>query len=273
MLAVGIMASLAKCNPGPGEGLKFNLQQGKTYHYSTRYTVKQNEGSSIISDITDKFSMEVVNTSTNSKKLKVTYKDFIVSISEDSTLNTTGQKLPRGFSTVAESLVNAIFSSLKGKSFFITVNDYGKLVEVSGLNELLKPILDTMQFPMGGNDAAKQMILSGLGTRMIVGTFIQGFDIFPNRVVNIGDSWENEIAFNAMVPIAAKTVFTLKAQKGNELTIDGKSLLQDNNRKGEVISTYIVDARTGLVKDATIRTQFGIPVVLSSTGRITGTEE
>ena len=33
MLAVGIMASLAKCNPGPGEGLKFNLQQGKTYHY------------------------------------------------------------------------------------------------------------------------------------------------------------------------------------------------------------------------------------------------
>jgi hypothetical protein len=271
-VVVIILFLVGNCNLPSKEGLRFNLQTGKTYEFKTSYLVTRGFENKILSNISNQYSIEVMEKSGNISTLKVTYDDFFMGSVTD-TLENEPDTSHQKESFDPGSLLNSIYRSLKGKSFYMVVNAVGNVVEVRGLKELLMPVIDTLPIPLKMKEMGKQMFTSDFGVGLIAKTFSQGFDIFPNKPVKTGDSWEKEIQLNGLIPISANTVYTVKEIKNGQVKLDAKSLLENNNRKGEVISTYLVDMDTGLILDATMNTKFGIPVMVSSTARITGREK
>ena len=272
VLLLVLIIQLFSCNSSDEKGLRFNLQKGKVYEYHSSFRVRQVEGDSLMSDVSNSYTVEVLDESAGIKTIRVNYKDFKVSMEMDQFRNDTSKRLKKEFSSMAQDMFNNVLVALKNKSILLKVNPMGKVISVEGLTEIIKPVLDTMTIPPLAKSMSIQLMQSEMGKKMVAGIFSQGFEIFPNREVKLGDSWEKDIQLNGMLPISANTVFTVKAIEGNKITLDAKSLLNNNNRKGEVLSTYLVDSRSGLVLEAQIKTMFGIPPRINSEGTITGRE-
>ncbi len=267
-----LMLLFTSCNNKEAGGLRFNLQKGKIYEYQTNFKMKQVEGDSLVSDVSSSYSMEVLDETSGIKTIRVSYKDFLISMEAGSQVNDSIKMERKDFTSMAQDLFNTAFKAMKDKSIVIRVNAKGKITEVEGLTEIIKPILDTMSISPMARTMGLQIMQSDMGKKMIAGAFSQGFEIFPNKEVKLGDTWEREIQLNGLLPISTNTVFTVQAIEGNKVTLDAKSLLTNNNRKGEVLSTYLVDSRTGLVLEARIRTMFGVPPMVRSEGIIKGKE-
>ncbi len=272
LLLLILFVQLLSCNRKESDGLRFNLQKGKVYEYQANFKVRQVEGDSLFSDMTNSYTLEVMDESDGIKTIRVHYRDFTISLESPKLENDTSKKLKKDLSLMLEGVFNDVLKAMKGKSMLMKVNPMGKVVSVEGLTEIIKPVIDTMNIPPMAKTVSMQMMQSDFGKKMLAGVFSQGFEIFPNKEVKVGDTWEKEMQLNGMLPISANTIFTVNSIKGNHVTLDAKSLLNNNNRKGEVLSTYRVDSRTGLVLEARTRTIFGVPPMVMSEGIITGKE-
>jgi Family of unknown function (DUF6263) len=255
--------------------LKFNFRKGKVYDYVLNFDVNsEREGKKRNNTMKWNYNMEVVDEKKNIRTIKTTYKRIEMAMD----LFGTGQKTE--FSSEKEvdpmnflEFPSKMFAALKGKSFMMQVNEKGEIISVSGLDKIGEALVSAVNLP----DEMKQKMLQGFKGQFsedaVKQMFSQSFNIFPNKFVSIGDSWQKRTASSAPIDLEATTTYTVKNIKNNLIYLTSNSKLRgDNNSTGTETGKLIVDAKTGLVTEASFEQKLNGKVQINSKSTIRGKE-
>jgi hypothetical protein len=260
---------------------RFNLQKGKTYEYNMDYDMEQNmQDQEINTNLKGNYTLDVTADDGNIKTLKTTYQRIAMNVampgrtmSIDSDKADTASK---GEINDPGQLMNAMFSALKGKSFMMKVDKEGKVLEVTGLNELAQAMVSSMNLKPEMRSMAQQAFSQQFNEQSVKDMFSQSFNIFPNKPVKAGDTWEKSFSGSATLPIQMTTNYTVKSIDGDFVILDSRSNLNfgdDNKMSGTQSGTMKVNAKTGLVEDGTFEQKVTGNMSMSTKGRITGKEK
>lgn len=247
------LLGLCGCGTDRESSFQFNLQPGKVYTFTRQYSIRQN-GNALVSDATTSYLIEVTGMKDGVRTLKLTCQAH--------DLRSPSQNTSGDFS-------NTLYGALGNKSFYMKVDRNGKIVDVNGLKELIFPVLDTIPMP----DATKvrvRQVFDSLGERLMAKSFTQGFDIFPNKPIAPGDTWQKEMQQDGIVPINFNISYTVQDIRDRKVYLRVKALKSDNDQKGELLGNYVVDQDTGLILEADIATQLGNPVMISTQEKLIG---
>ena len=255
--------------------LKFNFQKGKKFDYVLNFDVNvEREGKKRNNTMKWNYNMEVVDEKNKIKTIKTTYKRIDMAMD----LPGTGQKTE--FSSDKEvdpmnfmEFPSKMFAALKGKSFLMQVNEKGEILSVSGLDKIGEAMVNAVNLP----DEMKQKMLQGFKQQFsedaVKQMFSQSFNIFPNKLVSIGDSWRKTSASSAPINLEAATTYTVKNIKNNLVYLTSNSKLKgDNDATGTETGKLIVDSKTGLVTEASFEQRLNGKVQINSRSTIRGKE-
>lgn len=259
---------------------QFNLQKGKAYEYEMDFDMKQEvPGQNINTNMKSDYVMEVIGDDGNVKTLKTTYERFAMNvempgrtISADSD---NADSATAGEINDPSQLMNAMFSALKGKSFIIKVDKEGKVTEVTGLEQIADAMVNSMNVKQEMKPMVRQAFTQQFNEQNIKEIFSQSFNIFPNKPVKVGDSWEKKMSGTSSMPMDVTTTYTVKSIEGDIVNLEAKSKMNFTggaNMSGEQTGTMKVNAKTGLVVDATFDQKMEGQMKMTTKGKITGKE-
>ena len=278
--AIMVCASCSN-NKNDTADFRFNLQKGKTYEYNMDYDMEQNmQDQEINTNLKGNYTLDVTADDGNIKTLKTTYQRIAMNVAMPGrTMSIDSDKVDtasKGEINDPGQLMNAMFSALKGKSFMMKVDKEGKVLEVSGLTELAQAMVSSMNLKPEMRSMAQQAFSQQFNEQSVKDMFSQSFNIFPNKPVKAGDTWEKSFSGSATLPIQMTTNYTVKSIDGDFVILDSKSNLNfgdDNKMSGTQSGTMKVNAKTGLVEDGTFEQKVTGNMSMSTKGRITGKEK
>jgi len=261
--------------------LAFNLQKGKTYDYSMDYDMEQEvQGQEINTKLKGSYDIGVTEDDGKVKTLKVTYNRIAMNVAMPGTnMEIDSEKADtsnKGEINDPGQLMNSMFGALKGKSFFMKVDKEGQVLEVTGLDDIAQAMIGSMNIKEEMKPMAQQAFAQQFNEQSIKDMFSQSFNIFPNKEIKVGDTWEKSISGTAAMPISMKTTYTVKSIDGNTVTLNSDSNLDlgaDSQMTGNQTGTLKVNAKTGLVEDASFEQKITGQMSMTTKGRITGKEK
>jgi hypothetical protein len=265
---------------GASTNFQFNLQKGKSYEYAMDFDMKQEmSGQNINTNMKSDYIMEVIGDDGNVKTLKTTYKRFAMNIAmANKTIKAdsdNSDSVATGEITDPGQMMNAMFSALKGKSFIIKVDKEGKVTEVTGLQQIADAMVSSMKVKEEMKPMVRQAFTQQFNEENIKELFSQSFNIFPNKPVKVGDSWEKKLSGTSLMPMDMTTTYTVKSIGGNLVTLDAKSNMKftgGTNLSGEQIGRMKVNAKTGLVETAEYEQKMDGQMKMTTKATITGKE-
>ena len=169
------------------------------------------------------------------------------------------------------SMFRKMFSSMIGKSFKMTITQKGEVKNLTGLTEML----DAMIAGMPGTEEEKikirQQVSQSFNSDQVAQTFSQGFTIYPDKPVKVGDSWtkNNTMGISGMKS-ATNITYTVKEVKSDEVIVDLKGTIisakEENAKdssatattkpqmdlKGDEVGSMTINRSTGLPSSSTI---------------------
>lgn len=245
--------------------MKFNLEKGKGYDYEMTTNIDQEVmGQTISMDLSAYYSMNVDDDNGNEKTISSTFDRMKVNMDMGPMkidVDTDNPIKPTGDTTneinKAMSMLNKLFGSIKGKQFKMKVNAEGKVLEVTGFQEMAESIVNSMGEEMGENEKQqmKQEFSKQFNDEGMKGQFERLWYIFPNKEVKLGESWEKNtnLSQNGMAMIY-KSNYKVTEIEGDMVTLEEKSTIKSGKEevdmKGEVSGVIIVDSRSGLIVSA-----------------------
>lgn len=240
--------------------LKFDFEKGRGYDYEMIVNMDQEiMGQEIQMDITSFYSMQVEADDGENKTISATYDRFKMKMGMAG-LNLeidTDEPLP-GFGGGEEKegmeMLNGLLGAIKGKKFSMQVNPEGKVLKISGFEEMVKSIADSMRLEGEKREEAMSEFNKQLNEQSIKEQFERVWYIFPNKEVKVGDSWQKQSTTSGLTGGNYTSTYTVKEIEGDMVTLDEKSKIEgsenDIGLKGEVTGTLIIDSRSGLVVSA-----------------------
>lgn len=242
--------------------LKFNPQKGTGYDYEMVWDMEQKiMGNDTKISIGALYSMNVTDDNGSEKTLTTTYKSFrmhMKMMGMELDVDTDKPAPPMTDEEIQQNpmgLLTRAFSGIAGKSFIIKVDAEGKVLEVSGFEQIVKSMVDSF-----GIESIREQVQSSLkdqfSDQTIKDQFAQLFTIFPNKEVKIGDSWDKSYTVGGKMPAKFDTKFTVKAIEGDIVTLDTKTTISPSEAggmgemKGSQTGTLLVDSKSGLVVNA-----------------------
>lgn len=237
------------------------------------------QGQEINTNLKGNYTLEVTGDDGNIKTLKTTYQRMAMNVAMPGrTMNIDSDKTDttiKGEINDPGQLMNAMFGALKGKSFTMKVDKEGKVLEVTGLNELAQALVSSMNLKAELRPMAQQAFSQQFNEQSVKDMFSQSFNIFPNKPVKAGDTWEKSFSGSANLPIRMTTSYKVQSVDKDVVVLDSKSNLNfgdDNKMSGTQTGTMKVNAKTGLVEDGTFEQKVTGNMNMSTKGRITGKE-
>jgi hypothetical protein len=213
--------------------IKLNLQQGETYGLQTTMTqtIHQTiEGESQVIAQTYRigYSVNVAKVEPNGNIVaraqfsSVAMKMNAPGLSEidyDSASTTT--------STSPETqAIGAVFGAMVGKGFSMTITPTGAVQNVTGLEELVNSILDSLGLSAEEYASSKQTLEQQFSAQAQQDAWSSSLDYLPSGPVSVGQSWKKQASLSQGFPILLDTSYTLKDLKGGIATIDVSSTIQ-----------------------------------------------
>jgi hypothetical protein len=162
-------------------------------------------------------------------------------ISADSENNPTTADLKN-----PSSVMNRLFYAMKGKSFFMKVNNEGEVTAVEGLDAIGRTLLEGTDLDSQSRQKALQAFSSQFNKEAVREMFSNSFYLFPDKPIKVGDSWD-KTSYMGPLKVGITTTYTVKDIEGHVVTLDAKSKTSLKGNEGEQTSTLVVDARTGLM--------------------------
>lgn len=166
-----------------------------------------------------------------------------------------------------------VLNSLVNKSFTVKQSPTGKVLEMKGIEEILKSMLDKLDIK---NEEQKKMVYTSLseqfGTRKLSDMYEKTMNFYDETPKKVGDKWTKEYPIDAGFGIVISTNYTLKEIKGNvvNLELDSKistdlkskpgsmsGVMMKYNLKGTQNGTMEVDASTGMIIKANVYQKLG----------------
>lgn len=288
-VTVLVIHSCKTSGAASGNVLKFNLEKAKTYDYEIVWDMDQK-----ISDQDTKislggiYSVEVIEEKDGIKKLTGMYKSFKLYMKMAGLEMDIDSEKPVEPIDQAElkqnpmGMMSRIFSAIKGKSFSMQVDEEGKVLSVTGFDQIINGMVDST----GADENAKLQIRASLrdqfNEQAVKDQFAQIFTIFPNKKVKVGDNWEKHLQTGGKVPAKFLTVYTVKQIEGDHVTLNAKSNISSVGGEmlvtGDQTGTLLVDSKTGLVLNAEFDQLMdtkvqGFDVKITGKGKIIGKEK
>lgn len=241
--------------------LKFNFEKGKGYDYEmTINSDQQVMGKPMQMDMSAYYSMDVTEDDGNMKSIKTRFGRFKMN------MDVMGMKLevdtekplPTGDNTDAEknplAMVNRLLGAVKGQQFLMKVNAEGKILEVTGFQEMARSIADSFGLDGEKKEEMMQSFNQQFNEKTIKDQFERVLYIFPNKEVKIGDSWQKKTVTSGPMAGNYNSTYTVKDIEGDMVTLEEVTKIESDNEqmkmKGEQTGTLVVDSKTGLVVTA-----------------------
>jgi hypothetical protein len=288
-VTVLVIHSCKTSGAASGNVLKFNLEKAKTYDYEIVWDMDQK-----ISDQDTKislggiYSVEVIEEKDGIKKLTGMYKSFKLYMKMaglEMDIDSEKPVEPIDQAQLKQNpmgIMSRIFSAIKGKSFSMQVDEEGKVLSVTGFDQIINGMVDST----GADENAKLQIRASLrdqfNEQAVKDQFAQIFTIFPNKKVKVGDNWEKHLQTGGKVPAKFLTVYTVKQIEGDHVTLNAKSNISSVGGEmlvtGDQTGTLLVDSKTGLVLNAEFDQLMdtkvqGFDVKITGKGKIIGKEK
>jgi len=279
-----IIICIYGCNSadsGKGTRLKFNLQKGKTYAYSIEMDPEtQMKQGKMASKMRFDYIINVIDENSDTKRLKVTFNRIATQIGMPSggnggmnfdTDSIDTQENPKDHFS---GTIGNIFKAMKGRSFEMKVDESGHIEEITGTKEMAETMVNAMNLEANMKPMVLQVFNAQFNDETIKRSFDQALNIYPNKRVNPGDKWTKNTSIEFfMMNASMATNYTVKEIKGNLVTLITDGTVEMNNGNGISKGTMIIDAVTGLVKEAFITQSVRGNFSLDNKIKITGVEK
>jgi len=263
--------SFWSCNNSSADArvLKFNLEKGKTYDFEIvmdldQEVMQQNNKIGFIAS----YALAVTEDDGKIKSLTGEYKDFKMSMKMmGQEINIDGAKKPVQLNEDSSqnnplALLSNAFSGIIGKKFNLKVDETGNILEVTGFEELISGMIDAMNL----TEEKKLMVTASLkdqfNAEKIRESFAPLFNIYPDKPIKTGDSWERSYKLKSGSAIKYSTKYTLKSFNGENALLNvntriesvsdttASTILGDMKMSGTQTGVMTVNTKSGLVVSA-----------------------
>jgi len=254
--------------------LKFNLSKGGSYSYIINVDSKtQAQGQVVNSLVRFEYNMDVTDEVNGIKTIKATYKRIAMKMEMPNGKMEIDTDMPSDSASEANpmSMMSAMFSAMKDKSFEMKVDSTGSIIEVNGVKDLMTSMVSDMHLPGEREQMIKQMFSNQFNDESIKQTFSQSFNIYPGKQVKVGDKWDKKVTMNlGPVNMEMNTNYTVKEINDKTVKLELASDIHMNESKGTQTGTFDVDAKTGMVLNGEIDQEFDAPSKSTSHTKIAG---
>ena len=241
-----------------------------------------------IMDRTDRISLvsnlffEVIADDDNVKVLKGEYRKFRLYMKiMDLEMDIDMDKPAAAENESLEGIMQRLFSKIKGRAFTLKVDEKGNVIAVSGFDEIITGIIDSAGL---NEEMALQMrasLIDQFSEQELKNQLAHVFVIFPDNVINRGDSWQRNYGIAGKIPADFSTTYTVAKIEGDQVTLDARSIIgpagQGMEIKGKQEGTLLVNIKTGLVMKAEFQQEMQTNVndlllTIKGTGKVNGNE-
>jgi RNA recognition motif-containing protein len=241
--------------------LKFNFEKGKGYDYEMITNVDQEiMGKSMQMDMSAYYSMDVtadsgdtktITTSVDRFKMKMGMGGMNLEVDTDKPVvddnDTASGKNPF-------KMVSRVFGAIKGQHFSMKVDGEGKVLEVTGFENMAKSIVDSMGLDEDKRQEMMQQFNKQFSAKSMKEQLEKMWYIFPNKEVKVGDTWQKDMESSGTMAGKYNSTYKVKEIEGDMVTLDQiTKVISDNEQaklSGEITGTLVVDSRNGLIVNA-----------------------
>jgi Family of unknown function (DUF6263) len=243
-------------------------EEDKKYQYSLRPAAGKNYNYSIITETQTKIEVndkkietgnkleiglvyKLVKDSSGNRVIKISYsKIHIVIQKNDEEDQVIDSDVPDGEQTTVEKLL----STIKGSSVSIILNQNGDIISSNGSKEISDKIMAgiaTEEPKM--KQLVQQLLLKLTGDGFIQDNVKEGFKLFPDTAVYIGDSWRRKATQSAEISFETASKYTLASVEDDIATIEVEGRISSgknavSNIMGQQVNTNLNGEQTGRFK-------------------------
>ncbi len=270
LLISGMVFSLSACNSNLA--LFINAKAGDNYKYhmlmnQTTNTETMGQKTTSKQEMTTDYTISVADVDSEGN-LTLNYKYDAVKMNIEA--NGTKQTIDSN-TTDSSDPTSGIYKSMIGKGFSTKMTKYGEVKEISGIDEMINSMVESIDTGDNEEMAAfieqtKVSLKESFGDETIKSSIQQSTNIFPKNGVKIGDSWDVNSSIKALVPMDIKTTYTLdKVEKGiahislkseyktdNSKASDFMGMKMTTDLSGTMAGTIRVNIKNGLLSEGEI---------------------
>ncbi|HKZ67512.1 MAG TPA: DUF6263 family protein [Chitinophagaceae bacterium] len=261
MITITAIYSCKNSKTTTGKVLKFNLEKGKSYDYEILWDTDQKMmGQDNKITIAGGYTINVIDENDNIKTLTAAYRNFKMYMNimgMEISVDTDKPSGPMDEAAIKANplgMMDRVFAGIKGKEFTMKVDEEGKVLQVSGFEQIINGMIDSI----GINDDVKMQMRASLqdqfNEQAIKDQFAQVFTIFPNKEIKSGDSWEKSFQMGGRMPAKYTTKYTVKEIEGDHVSLSAQTRIGSGSSEMEIKGTQdgslLVDSKTGLVINA-----------------------
>lgn len=250
--------------------LKLNLKVGESYN---QIMVSK----SIINQVKSENAQDLVMTMRGSMTYLVTQKDkdiYNMDVHYDSlslSMEAAGYSITYSSEKLNDSAdyVSTLLSELKDKTFQIKINEKGKLLDISNVDDIVTSAIEKLT---GLDEKTTKKLESDLKNSFGKKSFKNSFEsitaIFPPEPVEIGRQWKAVSNINQNMPVRINNTYKLDKETDDHYLITGVgSIISMQPQNGEfnnstpytyemtgvTDSRIIIDKESGWIKEGTVR--------------------
>ena len=240
--------------------LKLNLIKGQTYNYGMKANMNMAAISDIDMDFGFKMKVEDVDAQNN----------YALVCSYDAIrfkMNVMGKDLGYDSKNVGDTthenpqnqMFRKIFGSMVGQSFKMTMSQKGQVLKVEGLKDLVESTVQSMDLPEEQRDKMRQQMSQSFSEGQMKETFSQGFSVFPDKPVKLGDSWKRNVTKSTSgIAMNQEVTYTVKEINANTVVLsltgditsskdNGATVTKIDDMSGDLKGTMEMDRSSGMI--------------------------
>jgi hypothetical protein len=166
----------------------------------------------------------------------------------------------------AQDPFSQVLSAILNKPFYVSISTSGKVLSVTGINEVLDAIFKTVNLP--DTSQVKQLraqFSQSFGEKAFKGNLMQTYSIYPTILVAKGDKWQVNSLIESVMTANVQTVYQLQDITPTSYLVHGDGKLASVNTgntqvndmpvkynlTGTIISDITLDKATGWITQDT----------------------
>lgn len=245
LVVTAIGSFISGCNGSKSGGdavtLKFNLEKGKNYVYGMKSHFDMDAemmGQKIKSggdiDFGFKMNVEEVDAAGNRTvactydaiKFKINAMGMDMGYDSKNVGDTTKENMMNG-------MFRKLFGSMVGKSFKMTWTPKGEITKIEGLKEMVTAMGQSMDMPEEMRGQMEKQMEQSFSEDQIKQSFSQGFSIYPENPVKVGDSWNKTMSRNVNnMKMDIDVKYTVKDIKADAVILNMEGKIKGNGETG-----------------------------------------
>lgn len=190
---------------------------------------------------------------------------------------TSSQKQPpaEGKEALSQGMdkLSKIYTSLIGKSFDVKIGEYGKVKQVTGMDEIVNKILTEMNIKdEKEKEDIKKVMKEQFGDEAITKRVERITAVYPNKDITMNEGWQEKRDISTKFPVEAENKYSLKESSDGtaDISLDGEvkgkegaePIIIDNikisyeDMKGTQKGNISINEETGMIKMAELESKF-----------------